>query len=239
MSAELEQRLTALGDALEVPPAPDLVPVTLERLQRIARPRRVTTRRAFAVAVAVALVLAGAAMAIPVTRNAVLDVLGLRGVRIERVRRLPPAEPSSSAGTRLQLGQPIGLAQARHAAQFTAVLPSTPVRAYLAHDVPGGRISLILGRMLIIEFRGAASPFIFKLVGEGTKITRVRVNGGRGFYLSGAVHQVLFQTSTGEVRADTVRLAGNVLIWQQGPLTIRIEGTHSLPEAVAVARSLR
>jgi hypothetical protein len=36
-----------------------------------------------------------------------------------------------------------------------------------------------------------------------------------------------------------VRLAGNVLIWQQGRLTIRIEGTRTLGEARALARSLR
>jgi hypothetical protein len=36
-----------------------------------------------------------------------------------------------------------------------------------------------------------------------------------------------------------VRIAGNVLLWQQGPLTLRVEGTHALSEALALARSLR
>jgi hypothetical protein len=30
-----------------------------------------------------------------------------------------------------------------------------------------------------------------------------------------------------------------VLIWQQGPVIIRIEGTHTLRDALALARSLR
>ena len=63
--------------------------------------------------------------------------------------------------------------------------------------------------------------------------------GGPGVYLSGAPHEVLFETATGQVRTDRVRLAGNVLVWQQGQLTIRIEGTRTLAQALALARSLR
>jgi hypothetical protein len=58
-------------------------------------------------------------------------------------------------------------------------------------------------------------------------------------YLSRAPHEVLFQTTTGQVETDRVRLAGNVLVWQQGRLTIRIEGTRTLARALALARSLR
>lgn len=93
--------------------------------------------------------------------------------------------------------------------------------------------------MLIIEFRGTATPFVFKLIGPGTKLKQVRVNGGPGVYVSGAPHEVLFEAQTGQIQTDRVRLAGNVLIWQQGPLTVRIEGTHTLGQALALARSLR
>jgi hypothetical protein len=174
-------------------------------------------------------------MAVPPTRHAILRILGLRGVMIERVSRLPPLP----ARTGLGLGQRIPLARARHAAGFTALLPSGSPAAYLGHDVPGGRISLLTGRVLIIEFRGTATPFIFKIIGPDTTAKPVRVNGGPGVYLSGAPHEVLFRTQTGQVQLDRVRLAGNVLIWQQGPLTIRVEGTRTLGQARALARSLR
>ena len=147
------------------------------------------------------------------------------------------------AGTRiglpLGLGRAIPLAGARHAARFTALLPPGSPTAYLNHDLPGGRISLLSGRVLIIEFRGTATPFIFKVIGPGTSFKQLRVNGGPGVYLSGAPHEVLFETATGQVRTDRVRLAGNVLVWQQGQLTIRIEGTRTLAQALALARSLR
>jgi hypothetical protein len=237
MTQDLEQRLVALGATLELPPAPDVVPAVLSRLPARRRRRR-PARRTLVLALAATLLLAGAAMAAPPTRHEILQILGLRGVRIERVRKLPPA--AASTGRRLGLGQPIPLARARHAAGFTALLPPAPAVAYVGHDVPGGRVSLLIGRVLITEFRGdATTPYIFKVIGPGTRLKYVRVNGGRGFYLSGAPHQVLFRARNGNVEADSVRLAGNVLMWQQGPLTMRIEGIHTLAQAFALARSLR
>jgi hypothetical protein len=237
MTRELEQRLVALGTTLELPPAPDVVPAVLSRLPARRRRRR-PARRTLILALAATLLLAGGAMAVPPTRHEILQVLGLRGVRIERVRQLPPGV--ARTGLRLGLGRPIPLAGARHAAGFTTLQPPGSAIAYVGHDVPGGRISVLVGRALITEFRGSAgTPFVFKDLGPGTRLERVRVNGGPGFYLSGAPHQVLFQTQGGEIEADNVRLAGNVLIWQQGPLTIRIEGTRTLAQARALARSLR
>ena len=127
MSETLTQRLERLAASLEYPPTPDVVPATLARLpERAPRARRRTlrilrARRSLAVALAAVLLLAGAAFAITPSRHAILDVLGLRGVEIERVPRLPPGLPRRPAG----LGTRIPVASARHAADFTAVLPST------------------------------------------------------------------------------------------------------------------
>ena len=234
MIADLERQVTELGSALELPPPPDLTKAVLARLPPRRR-RWLPARRTLALALAAALLLAGGAMAVPATRHAILRILGLRGVAIERVQHLPRVKPTNGLG----LGQPIPLDRARHAAGFTALLPPESAAAYVGHDIPGGRISLLIGRVLIIEFRGTTMPFIVKVIGPGTAVKPVRVNGGRGAYLSGAPHEVLFQAQTGEFRTDRVRLAGNVLIWQQGPVTIRIEGTRTLGQALALARSLR
>jgi hypothetical protein len=233
---DLEPGLVALGAALETPPAPDVVPEVIARLPRRRSRRGRPTRRALAIALAALLLLAGAAMAVPSTRDAILRVLGLRGVMIERVTHLPHVAPG--AGARLGLGARTPLVRARHAASFTALLPPHASAAYLGHDVPGGRISLLIGKVLIIEFRGTMTPFIFKFIGPGTTSRQVRVNGGPGLYLSGAAHEVAFQRG-GVVQVDRIRLAGNVLIWQQGPLTLRIEGTRTLAQALAIARSLQ
>jgi hypothetical protein len=239
MSSQLEQRLLALGAALDVPPAPDTVPAVLAGLPaRRRRPGR-PTRRVLALAFAAMLLLVGVAMAVPPSRDAILRVIGLRGVSIERVPHLPPIPPSARTGDRLRLGRPISLTRVGHAAGFSALLPPRASAAYIGHDLPGGRVSILIGRVLITEFRGTAQPFILKEIDPNTTVKITRVNGGQGVYLSGAPHQVLFGTTNGQIRSDRVRLAGNVLIWQQGPLIVRIEGTHTLAQALAIARSLR
>jgi hypothetical protein len=237
MTDRLEQRLAALAGALDVPPSPDVVPGTLARLPERgpARPRRV--RRSVAVALAAALALAGAAFAVTPARHAILSVLGLRGVRIERVPSLP--QRLNGAGARSDLGRRIPINRARHAAGFTAVLPSATAAAYLDRDVPGGRITLLAGRLLITEFRGRSIPVVFKLIGPGTRSRQLRIRGGPAVYLSGAPQELIIQESSGAARAERVRRVGNVLIWQRGPVTVLIEGTGTLGRALGVARSLR
>jgi hypothetical protein len=93
--------------------------------------------------------------------------------------------------------------------------------------------------MLVIEFRGQSTPFILKLIGVGTRARRVRLGADRGVYLEGAPHELIFLDARGNARTDTVRLAGNVLLWQHGPLIVRIEGSRSLRDALALARSLK
>jgi hypothetical protein len=239
MSAPLEQRLVALGAALESPPTPDLVAAVTARLEprpprrRLARP----PRRALALAFALLLLGAGAAMAITPVRHAVLDLFDLRGAKVERVPRLPPTPPGPTQP--LPLGRRIPVSTARHAASFRALLPPHVRAAYLGAQPTGGRITLRTGRVQLVEFRGRATPYVMKLAGPGTHLHRLRVNGGRGVFLSGAPHQVIFEDAQGQVQPDDIHLAGDVLLWEQRDLIFRIEGAHSLREALALARSLK
>jgi hypothetical protein len=237
VSQRLEQRLAALADALDLPLAPDVVPATLMRLPERRPGRRRRVRRGVAVALCATLALAGAAFALTPARHAVLSVLGLRGVRIERVPRLPRG--LSGTGARSDLGRPIPIDRARHAAGFTAVLPRTTGAAYLDRSVPGGRITLLAGRLLITEFRGRSIPVVFKLIGPGTRARQLRIRGGPAVYLSGAPHELITQESSGAIRSERVRRVGNVLIWQRGPVTVLVEGTRTLRQALGIARSLR
>jgi hypothetical protein len=230
---DLEQRLTALAGALDVPPAPDVVPTVLAALpaRGPARGRWTRPRRTAAVAGALALVLAGTAFALPPTRHAILRALGLRGETIERVRRLPPVPQ----GARLHLGHRIPVDRARRAAGFRALLPPRVTAAYR----DGRRLWLLSGGALIAEFPGTSIPVFMKFVGPGTHVDRLRLQGHPAVYIHGAPHALGYLGPGGRFHDDRVRLAGNVLIWQRGPLTIRIEGTRTLAAARALARSLR
>jgi hypothetical protein len=240
MSIRLEERLTDLAGVLEMPAVPDLVPAVMARLPDRPRPRhravRRPTARALALSFAAVLVLAGAALAVPTTRHAILRVLGLEGVQIVRVHRLPPVPRHPRP---LNLGVRISPARARHAADFRALEPPKATAVYLASDVPGGRISIVVGPLLLVEFRGTGIPYVYKLIAGGTVVRRLRVNGGAGVYISGSPHELLLGDRHGAPRMDTVRLEGNVLVWQQGVVTARIEGARTLAQAMALARSLR
>jgi hypothetical protein len=240
---ELEQQLVDLGSALEIPEAPDLVAAVRGRLpsrpaRRIRRPTLRVRRRSVVLGVALAVFLAGTAAAIPPVRHAIERVFGINGAVVERVPKLP-ALPKTASAT-LHLGRRIPVSDARHAASFVALLPPSGVTsAYVANDVAGGRISLTAGRLLVIEFRGTSKPFILKMIGAGTRVIRTRVGGEPAAYLEGAPHEVFFLDVHGTPRTDHVRLAGDVLLWQRGSLTLRIEGARSLSDALALARSLR
>ncbi len=238
MSELLTDRLERLAASLEYPPVPDLVPATLKRLpERTSQSqgRSLRARRPLALSLAAFLLLAAAALAITPSRHAILDVLGLRGVVIERVHHLPAALPRRPSG----LGRRIPIARARHAADFTAVVPGNATIAYLDRGVPGGRVTVIDGQLLITEFRARAIPVIYKLIAPGTRHRQLRLTHGPAVYLSGTPSELLVIESDGIARAVRARRAGNVLIWQRGSVTILIEGTHTLSKAIAVAQSLR
>jgi hypothetical protein len=239
---ELEQQLIDLGSALEIPEAPDLVTAVRDRLPSRPARRRIrwlapgARRRTVVLAIALAVLLAGTAAAIPPVRHAIERVFGINGAVVERVPKLPPLSKSAT----LHLGRRIPVSDARDAASFTALVPPTGVSAaYISNDVAGGRISLTAGTLLMTEFRGTSRPFILKLIAVGTRAVRTRVGGDPAVYLEGAQHEVFFLDAHRKPRTDEVRLAGNVLLWQHGPLTLRIEGARSLGEALALARSLR
>src|SRR5919201_377795 len=78
-------------------------------------------------------------------------------------------------------------------------------------------------------------PFV-KLVGPQGSVRPLTVNGGPGYWISGAPH-AYFVYRGGE--DDHFRLAGDVLIWNQGGSVIRIESSLPETEVAAAARSVR
>ena len=66
----------------------------------------------------------------------------------------------------------------------------------------------------------------------------VSVNGGQGYWLEGEPHEFLY-TDGRSVSVERLRLAGNVLLWEVGGITYRIEGPRTLDEALRIAYSLR
>jgi len=228
---ELDVLLGELGRELEFPRTPDVATAVRGRLVR-----RRSWRRPLAVALSVLVVAIGAALAVPAARTAILDWLGLSGVRIVRVEDLPPAPVVGH----LDLGRPVTLAEVRRRSPWLLVPSDVPDHIYSSNAIPGGKVDLIWGtpqdvRLLLTEFQGQA--FIEKLIEPDAKVEPVDV-GDTGVWLE-EPHVVAYRDLDGNFRANTARLAGKTLLWQAGNVTLRLEGELSKEHALRIARSAR
>jgi hypothetical protein len=228
--AELEAALRELGHEVEFPPTPDLASAIRGRLER---PR--FWRRPIAIAVAVIVVAVGAVLAVPPARTAILDWLGLRNVSVVRVEKLPTVPTTG----RLDLGRRVSLEEARRLAPWLLVPDRKPDGVYVSNSVPGGKVTLLWGtpsdvRLLLTEITGEA--FIQKVVDGNAEVERVDI-GEAGAWFRGP-HVVMFQDRDGHFRESRARLAANTLVWQDGNVTLRLEGDLSKEDALRVARSV-
>ncbi len=245
--SELELALVELGKRLEYPATPELAPRVRVRLAEGPAPSFwAGRRRALALVLVVLAVAIGAAMAVPGTRAAILEFFHLRGVTIERVGELPtvPLQPNFD---KLFLGEKVTLEEAQKRADFEVVVPEAlgePDAVYFqSGNPPSGMVSLVYGtteqpRALLTEFRATVDEVIFKKVAAGTHITKVQVDGEPGFFLSGNPHEFSYFDRRGEYRQEIIRLSGNTLVWERGPLTLRLEADRDREEAVEIARSV-
>ena len=243
--SELELALVQLGRQVEDPPTPELAPRVRSRLAEGRRPRFAPGgRRALLIALAALAVAIGAVMAVPQTRAAILEFFHLRGVTVERVGELPKV-PINQDFNKLFLGERVTLDEARERADFEVVVPESlddPDGIYFSNSPSGGMVSFLWGTVeeptaLFTQFRATVEDVVFKKVAAGTRIDSVRVDGEPGFFLSGDPHEFSYFDRTGQYRQELVRLAGNTLLWERGPLTLRLEAELSKEEALKIARS--
>jgi hypothetical protein len=206
--------------AIVFPPEPDLRANVLPRLER---PRR---RRWLVVTLAV-VAACGALLAIPQTRAAILRVLEIGGVRIERTEDQPTATRTAAI-----TGGTVTLDQARRAVRFTLLVPSQYERVNLHRGVPGGMVSFLWDGYVLSEWQG--EQLFEKSVGPRSRIRQVQVDFAPGVWITGAPHAVTYLDREGEPRHQTRRLAGNVLIWNRGGVTYRLEGAKNLQEALSL-----
>jgi hypothetical protein len=256
---ELEDRLTELGRYLDYPATPNLAAGIRGRLEPPPRVWRPVRWRLGLVAAAALLIGIGTLIAIPTTRDAIAGFFGIKGVIIQRVPSNATPTPTgteTSLGKRLQLGREVTLETAQAAISYPIVLPSglgRPDAIYLIQPVSRQAIVLVyfprpglpattetgVGA-LIVEFPGSvAGGLITKTVEPGTSIEEVIVRGTTGYWISGRPHSFYFTDQRGNVERETLRLAGNTLLWNQGRLTIRIESGLNEQDALAIANSMR
>jgi hypothetical protein len=197
----------------------------------------------------------------PEARNAIADRLGLPGVSSRWVDEVPSPEPSQ-IGAPLLLGRQVTLDEAQAAVDFPVRIPTAtglnaPDEIYLLDQDKGAMVSFVYPAApglpasdetgvgaLLTQFRGEADRGLIEkgLPDDGpqaTNLDAVAVSGEPGFWISGAPHGFFFVCyDVGECRQEQYRLAGNVLLWEQDGVTLRLESALSLKDALAIAESV-
>jgi hypothetical protein len=119
---------------------------------------------------------------------------------------------------------------------------TAPVRVTIVYaSVKGIPLSPQAGvSAIVVEVKGTLETQIMsKAIGPGTTLDAVPLGSGVAYYLAGQPHQFFFRDPAGNIQPETLRLAGNTLLWQEGGVTYRLEAQVSLEEAVRIASSLR
>ena len=252
----LEGALESLGPDLAFPPAPNLgdrVRAAIEAGEHRARPWM--ARRAIAFAAAALAVIATLTLSLsPAARRAVADWLGIGGVRIVHG---PGPTPTAAPGANLALGSRATLDEARAEVDFPVTVPSLPElgepdSVFVAGVPEGGRVSLVyeaggilpntdetgLG-MIVTEFRATIeTDFMKKVIGKEALPEITDVDGELAFWITGPHTVYLYRDVDGDIREDSVRLAGNALVWEHDGITYRIESDLDLEDARRVAESM-
>lgn len=239
------------GALAAVDPVGDPVGAGRSVAARHADPVGTNRRRLIAAAAAIVVVIVAGLLAIAPTREAIARWAGIGGVRITSDDGPLPegGDPAPGAPTTgHDPGRPGSV-------DLEALAPSLPFAlrtvdpavagelraAVVDPSVAPGLIELRYDRFTLVELgsRPDAAPVLAKVLGPGTTITAVTVAGRPGYWIGGDPHQVATVDPDGDVRLDSVRRAGDVLLWEDGGVTYRIEGAESLEAAQAAAASLR
>lgn len=247
---DLDQQLTELGSYIAWPETPG-------RLWSGVQPARTQAPWVrWALAAAATILLVGAALlAYAPSREAIAGFLNLHTA----VNRVPALQsPSPRPGQSLGLGTPTTLTQAQNRLTWQITVPPAlgqPDGIYLAQPPLGpaaGEVTLVYTNrpgikpsgqtgvsVLVTEARGNVNDQFFgKTVGPGTTIEAIEVNGHKGWWISGQPHIFGFTDVNGNPYFDTLRLATNTLIIDDGGTIVRVEGDLTKAQALQIGSSL-
>ncbi len=252
---ELEARLSNLERGLQWPPTPDMAAGVRRRIEL----RRPWYGSRWALAAVVVIVVLAALLAYTPTRTAIADWVNLHtSIKLTTTLPTPSPLPPGPLGKRLGLGSQTTLSAARAGVSWHVLVPGSlgqPNEVYLQNstDAPSqGEVTLVYSArpgipesgqtgvsVLVTEARGRVDESFFgKTVGPGTTIEPVTVNGHQGWWISGQPHVFFFDDGAGSGRMETLRLATNTLILDDGGTIVRIEGDLTRQQAMDIAASL-
>ena len=245
------------------PGAPDIAMRVRARL--VASPRPVVgrswrawrpVRRSLLLALVALLALAAIAGALG---------LGLPGLRLvlgePPVSPPPPVAPSRTpppgpVGSSLRLGELVALDAVEALTGIPVQLPTDPAigppaAVYVDRDREN-QVAFVWAAsevlpetrepgigLILMRFDGRMDDgYRQKLIGEGTTVERVTVEGNLGFWVSGEAHFFFYIREDGAVIDDARRWVGDALAWTDGVITYRLESGVGRDTSIELAESL-
>ena len=219
-----------------------------------------TGRRALVLALAALLILAALAGA------ATLGLPGLR-ITLGEPSGPPPTtapsaggvttSPSAAPGSAMDLGTPMTLADAAAEIGRPLPLPDDPILgppdAVYVDQTKADQVALVWAAdadtpetlvegvgLVVMAFDGrvADEQLSEKIVGSGSTLEPVTVNGQPGFWIEGDPHIFFYETDTGRFVDDQRRWVGDALLWSDGETTYRIESALGRDATIRIAESI-
>jgi len=264
---QLALALADVGARVAWPVTPDVRARVLSRIggpRRVAWWRAFASPRyGFAPAIiTIALALLAVLAFSPEARATATDILRLRGIEIFR-GPVPTPSPTRSGSIQspfpLGIGVQVTLDEAKARAGFGVLVPTDPLlgapdQVYLRTTSsgatavsfvyvarPGIPTSAQAGVAAIVtEFAGATvdEGFFGKVLDQTTTLQKLTINGQPAFWIQGTPHFFFYNAGSGNIQQETLRLAGNTLIWTQGSLLLRLEAQVDQATALRIVSSL-
>lgn len=254
--------------AAATPGSPDIAARVRARIgeaRPVARPWWRPARRALVLALAALLVLAAIAGAVGLGLPGLRITLGPAPTSPPGASPALSASPGATGGpsgtiavpgSGLGLGAPTTLADAASTVGHPIALPSDPTLgppdAVWIDPLHADQVALVwrtrpdlpatlepgIG-LILMSFDGTMDQGYFeKVINSGTSMERVQVAGQQGFWITGRPHFFFYVQADGNAVDDSRRWVGNALIWSDGTITHRLEGSLDRESMVRIAESL-
>ena len=248
--AQLDLALKSVAAEIDYPPTPDLAARVRRQITSAPLPRRTRWQRwqpALVTAAVLALAFTGVLVLSPGAREAVADLLGIDSVRIEFDERAPVPTATSELG----LGSPMSLAAAEQKVGFEVKVPDLAElgepEVYVTSPPEPGMVSLFYPDayprasepgLLITQFRANLDGAFFKkLALDEATVEYLTLEGEDAYWVEGT-HYFYYFDADEDLEREDVRIAQNVLLWDEDGVAYRIEGNIEKAEAMRIAGSL-
>ncbi len=212
-----------------------------------ARSRRLRRPLVTVVASVAAVVLV--AVAIPPSRDAVLDALGVGSgsngsgaTEHSAVRRPHPAPPPTTVPLPAVLS--LDLASARAAVGFPIGVPGpagvVPTKVVIDRRVPGGLVVLEYPAFNVVEVASPpnAAADLAPTIAAERDVRIMSVRGRPALWITGTHQEIPYLDRDGILRRGVTRATGHVLLWEENGVTYRVEGFDNEASARAMATSI-